>query len=68
MNCICGKKLGKSMDGVTVVRRPCRCGLPDRRVVPGAPHVWYPARNPEREAAGLPDQTPWEKDLERECR
>ena len=56
------------MGGVTVVRRPCRCGLPEREVVFGAPHVWYPARNPEREAAGLPDQTPWEKDLERECR
>lgn len=56
------------MGGVTVVRRPCCCGLPERVIVSGAPHIWFPARNPEREAAGLPDKTPWEKSVEWESR
>jgi hypothetical protein len=43
--------------------------LPERKIIPGAPHVWAPAshpNHPERERLGIPDKTPWEKNAELE--
>ena len=60
--CVCGNVLGESQ--VTVTRKPCRCGLADRKVTPGAPHIWWPARNKERERVGLPDKTDSEKAID----
>ena len=62
--CACGKILGESRGGVTVLVRPCRCGLPARKVTFGAPHIWMPWVNPERERVGLPNKTPAEEALE----
>jgi hypothetical protein len=58
MKCVCGRELGESMKDVEVIRRPCRCGLPERKIIPGAPHVWAPAshpNHPERERLGIPE-------------
>ena len=66
--CVCGKVLGPSVGDVTVTRTPCRCGLPARVIVPGAPHIWWPMGDPKRAALGLPDKTPAEEAAESNCK